>query len=94
MIFEWDEKKNRSNFRKHGFTFADAMRVFEDIHAATYRDRWEDDEERWHTVGRFEAAILLIVHTIEETIDEEEKIRIISARKANRRERSLYYPHH
>lgn len=93
MFFEWDEKKDRTNVRKHGFTFTDALRVFGDINAHTYPDRVEDGEQRWHTIGDFEGTVLLVVHTIEEDV-EEEKIRIISARKANRRERALYYPSH
>jgi uncharacterized DUF497 family protein len=49
-----------------------------------------DDEERWHSIGCAGGiAILLLVHTSEEQNGEEE-IRIISARKASRRERALY----
>lgn len=93
MIFAWDEKKNGLNRRKHGVSFEAAVWVFEDPGAVSYVERVVDGEERWHTIG-FSAgvALLLIVHTVEE-INGEEKIRIISARKADRREQSLYASH-
>ena len=65
-------------------------RVFDDLSAVSYVDRVVDGKERWHTIGRAGGlVVLLVVHTVEEQHDEEE-IRIISARKASRRERSLY----
>jgi len=93
MIFAWDEKKDRINRRKHGISFQAAARVFEDPFAVSYVDRMVDGEERWHTIGLASgAAALLVVHTNEELYGEEE-IRIISARKANPRERTLYDTH-
>jgi uncharacterized DUF497 family protein len=94
MIFVWDENKNVANQRKHGISFEMAARVFADMGAVSYVDRVIEGEERWHTIGLVGSAlILLVVHTIEESNDEEE-IRIISARKATRRERDLYNPAH
>ena len=59
----------------------------------SYSDWFVDNEERWHTIGCIDGvALLLVVHTSEEQ-DGKEKIRIISARKANRRERTLYETH-
>jgi hypothetical protein len=93
MIFAWDESKNRINRRKHGVSFEAAARAFEDLAAVSYIERVVDGEERWHTIGSAGGvAILLIVHTVEEE-NEEEKIRIISARKADPRERAVYYAH-
>lgn len=90
MIFRWDEKKNRSNQQKHGLSFETGMLVFDDPNAVMYPDRFVEGEERWHAIGRASGvAILVVVHTINEDYGEE-TIRIISARKANRRERALY----
>jgi uncharacterized DUF497 family protein len=69
-------------------------RVFEDPQAASYLDRITDDEQRWHTIGQAAGiTLLLVVHTSEEE-NGEEKIRIISARKASLRERAIYHPTH
>jgi hypothetical protein len=94
MVFAWDETKNRINRWKHGVSFETAARIFEDPNVVSYRDRVVDDEERWHAVGCAGGiAILLVVHTSEESYGEEE-IRIISARKASSRERALYHASH
>jgi uncharacterized DUF497 family protein len=59
----------------------------------SYLDRVIDGEERWHTIGCAGGiAIVLVVHTSEEQHGEE-KIRIVSARKASPRERALYHSH-
>ena len=79
--YEWDEKKNRSNRAKRGFTFQVAAKVFLDPNALERQDREVDGEQRWQTIGHA-GAILTVAHTIrQEGIDE--VIRIISARKAN-----------
>jgi uncharacterized DUF497 family protein len=99
VVFAWDENKNRINRRKHGVPFETAALVFEDPNLVSYPDRTVDagpfgNEERWHTIGRVGGiALLLVVHTSEEQHGEEE-IRIISARKASRRERALYQAPH
>ena len=93
MIFAWDENKNRSNRRKHGVSFETAVRVFEDPAAVSYVERVVDGQERWHTIGWAGSIIvLLVVHTLEEE-NGEEKVRIISARKAYPRERAFYESH-
>jgi uncharacterized DUF497 family protein len=51
MRFEWDEHKNRQNFRKHDVRFETAVLVFDDPNAITQRDVTLADEERWITVG-------------------------------------------
>jgi uncharacterized protein len=90
MIFVWDPRKDRINRRKHGVSFEVAARVFSDRGAVSYIDRVVEGEERWHTIGLAGGVVpLLVVHTVEEE-DGEEKIRIISARKADSREQSLY----
>jgi uncharacterized protein len=93
-FFAWDEGKNRINRRKHGFSFESAARIFEDPNVISYVDRLVDGEERCHAIGGAGGiALLLVVHAVEEENDEE-KIRIISARKANPRERALYESPH
>jgi uncharacterized DUF497 family protein len=94
MIFVWDPKKDRINRRKHGVSFEVAARVFDDPGAVSYIERVVDGEERWHTIGLAGGVVLLLIaHTVEEE-DGEEKIRIISARKANPGEPALYPPRH
>jgi hypothetical protein len=90
MVFVRDENKNRINRRKHGVSFEAAVRVFEDPRALSFVERVVEGEERWHTIGLAGGiAVLLVVHTVEEGYGEE-KVRIISARKAAPRERALY----
>jgi uncharacterized DUF497 family protein len=90
MVFVWDERKNRINRRKHDISFDTAARAFEDPHAASYVERLVDGEERWHTIGSAGGiVVVLVVHTSKEEHGEEE-IRIISARKATARERTIY----
>lgn len=90
VLFEWDEAKAKSNQRKHGVSFEDAMLIFADPFALVEQDRVEDGELRWQTLGLAGGiALLLIAHTVR-TEAEDEIIRIISARRANRKERQRY----
>ena len=94
MRFEWDEQKNRQNFRKHDVRFETAMLVFDDPYALTQRDFTSEDEQRWITVGAIgPGSILLAVHTFHEQ-QGEEIIRIISARAAESHERRAYEEAH
>lgn len=89
MRFSWDERKNASNLAKHGVSFKRATLVFDDPHAVSIPDDHEA-ETRWLTIGLVNGVLLLVViHTVREQHHEEE-IRIISARKATRRERETY----
>lgn len=92
--FEWDERKNLANRRKHGIDFATALRVFADPFALSEQDRIEDGEARWQTLGLVEGRLLLLVaHIVREDNEDGEEtdvIRIISARKADRKERRRY----
>jgi uncharacterized DUF497 family protein len=84
-MFEWDPKKAAGNFRKHGVRFADAVSVFEDEQALTVADD-ADDERRWVTIGADGMGrIVVVVYTWRG-----ERVRIISARWATRREREQY----
>jgi uncharacterized DUF497 family protein len=87
MEFEWDPDKAARNLVKHGVAFAEAGTVFGDPLAITYFDPdHSDDEDRFLTFGESNQGRLLVVsHT-----DREDRIRIISARIATRRERKIY----
>jgi uncharacterized protein len=88
--FEWDEAKAKSNERKHGVRFEDAMLVFADPSAMVHQDRIEGGELRWQILGSAAGVgLLLVVHTTREEPDDE-IIRIISARRAVPRERKRY----
>ena len=85
MSYQWDPNKAKSNLKKHGVSFADAVGVFEDENAITIEDEHES-ESRFITIGRdFLRRILVVVYTFRGVI-----IRIISARKATARERKIY----
>ncbi|HUH62047.1 MAG TPA: BrnT family toxin [Terracidiphilus sp.] len=89
--FSWDERKNRANRRKHGVSFENATRVFRDRFIILLQDREAEGELRWQAIGKARDSVLLLVaHTYEED-DEEERIRIISAREATPREAASYY---
>src|ERR1039458_9163458 len=88
-LFEWDEAKAESNLRKHGISFDDAVEVFYDPYAVIEQDG-VDGELRWLAIGRVaRIAVLYVAHTIESE-GHDEVIRIISARRADRRERMRY----
>jgi uncharacterized protein len=88
--FEWDPDKAASNFRKHSVSFETAVLVFADPNALAEQDRIENGEERWQTIGLVgDTVVLLVAHTVSEDGDIE-VIRLISARRANRRERRRY----
>ncbi len=88
--FEWDPVKAASNLRKHGVSFEIAIRAFADPFAWVEQDRIEGGEQRWQTLGMVEGAVLLLVaHTVWEK-ENIEVIRIISARRAEPKERRRY----
>lgn len=88
--FEWDTNKAKSNLIKHGIRFEEAVLVFDDPYHLSLQDRHENGEFRWQTIGLVNGLIVIMVaHTVRfESGDE--VIRIISARKADRKERSRY----
>jgi len=91
MQFTWDPEKAKSNRAKQGISFLTSARVFDDPHAVSYVERIVYGEVRWQTIGGI--VIVLVAHTVKE-VDEEETVRVISARKANRREQDLYFSAH
>lgn len=87
MTFEWDEEKAAINFRKHGVAFEDAIYVFQDEQRIEFYDseHSDDEEDRFVVIGLV-GTVLFVVYT-----ERRDTIRIISARKANSKERRGYY---
>jgi uncharacterized DUF497 family protein len=90
ISFEWDESKAQANLRKHHVSFEIAAFVFLDPLALANQDRIEDGEQRWQTLGMVDGCLLLLVAHIVRHEEEVEVIRIISARKADKKERKNY----
>ena len=87
LEFEWDPKKAASNLRKHHISFREAAMVFSDVLAKTYDDPAHSHrEQRYVTIGMSDQGRVLVVnHTTRG-----EAVRIISARKATKREQKAY----
>ena len=85
IAFVWDEEKNQENQRKHGVSFEEAATIFTGFPLEVFYDPDHSaNEDRYIAVGFSEKSrALLVVHCENETGDE---VRIISARKANKRE--------
>ena len=91
LRFEWDAAKATANLQKHKLSFETAARVFADPFALTVQDRIEGGEYRWQTLGLVDGAVLLLVaHTLSESNDGCDLIRIISARRADSKEKLRY----
>jgi len=90
MEFIWDDNKNKSNLLKHKVSFETASLVFDDPYAISIQDRFKEGEERWQTLGLIHGVSILLVAHIFLDSNEKEIIRIISARKATRKERKVY----
>jgi len=84
--FEWDDTKAAANIRAHNISFPDATLVFDDQMAIADEDRRRDyGERRINRIGMVDGVILHVTYT-----PRGERIRIISARQANRHERAHY----
>jgi uncharacterized protein len=89
--FEWDDENAAIHFKKHKVSFEMAARAFADPFALTVHDRIENGEQRWQTIGMVDGhLVLLVAHTVGEDDDGTEVICIISARKADSKERKRY----
>lgn len=87
MEFEWDESKDRANNAKHGIGFERAQTVFDDFCLIREDRRHDYGERRWQVLGRLgESVVILVAFT-----HRDDRLRIISARPANERERIIYY---
>ena len=88
--FEWDELKNRINTYKHGISFGEASTVFYDANAILFDDpNHSNEEDRFLILGISRRAHICIVSHCYR--DQDETIRIISARKATKHEKEAYY---
>ena len=87
--FEWDEQKSRENKRKHGVSFDEAQTVFFDENAVRYYDPdHPEEEDRFIMLGlSFKLRALVVCHCFR---SDDRSIRIISARKADKRESAAY----
>ncbi len=90
LKFEWDVKKDRINAKKHNVTFDEAKTVFYDEQAIEFYDpEHSEDEDRFILLGNsFKLNTLVVCHCFRE---EETKVRIISARKADKQEQKAYW---
>ena len=85
--FEWDPEKARANLRRHGVSFEEAAAIFGDwLHITRPDPLHSTDEERFVTIGMSTRnRLLVVIHT-----DRADRVRIISARAANRLEKENY----
>ena len=86
MEFKWSEAKRSANLEKHGLDFVDAPLVFEGVTFTFEDDRFSYDEQRFVTLGLLAGIPVSVVHT-----ESEHEIRIISFRKATKREAQIYF---
>ncbi len=88
MGIEWDDAKDQINQQKHGLSFAEVRDLFES--GAEYLEIFDsehsDSEDRFIAIGPVDRGLVVVVYTERE----EENVRIIGARMANKREQSLY----
>jgi len=89
--FEWDKNKEKTNIQKHGVDFTQASFVFADPFALSrFDDDHSDDEDRYVLLGKsLNQTILVVVHTYRDK-NGIEFVRIISARKATKKEKKVY----
>ena len=90
LVFEWSGTKAEANRRKHGVTFEEALTVFRDPLSRTIPDPdHSESEQRFVTLGlSTRHRLIAVVHT-----DREDRVRLISARRATRNEQRNYREH-
>lgn len=86
MKYEWDERKSQTNIEKHGVDFKDVKEIFENVRITAVDTRKDYGEVRKISIGMIGSHICVVVYTMRKDV-----IRIISARKANQRERRRFY---
>ncbi len=92
-IFEWDYKKAKTNITKHQISFEDATSIFKDENMISiYDEKHSDNEDRWITIGMdLKTRTLIVIHTFISIDKDTTKIRVISARKATKKEQKMYW---
>ncbi|NET58612.1 MAG: BrnT family toxin [Symploca sp. SIO2E6] len=86
MEYEWDEAKRLANLRKHGIDFTDVKIVFDGDILTVEDDRYNYGEQRFVTFGLLQGRVVAVVYT-----EREDRIRIISVRKATKYEQRVYF---
>lgn len=86
MKFEWDEGKRQSNWQKHNVDFVAVTRIFQQETVRWVDNRKDYGEERINVLGEIEGEIFFVTYT-----ERNSRYRLISARRANSRERRKYY---
>jgi uncharacterized DUF497 family protein len=85
MNFEWDDIKRKSNIKKHGIDFINALIIFDGYTLTIEADRYNYGEERFITFGILDGRVVVVVHT-----ENDDSIRIISIRRATKYEENAY----
>ena len=89
MLFEWDDDKNKYNKAVHKIDFETAALVFADEHRIVlYDEKHSEYEDRYKTIGSINGfvTVITVIYSVRS-----KSIRIISARKADRKEKEQYY---
>jgi len=86
MTFEWDESKRRGNVVKHGIDVSGVEELFHGLTVTMEDDRYSYGEQRFVTLGLLNGRVVVVVHT-----EREDRIRVISVRKATKNEEQLYF---
>ena len=86
MAFQWDEAKNRANWRKHAIRFETATRIFDGPTIQALDEREDYGEERFIAIGEVDNRAVVVTYTLRD-----KNVRLINARKATRREAEEYY---
>lgn len=87
LQFEWDPKKAKANLAKHGVSFEEAIAVFRDPLARIFDDEWHSDHEKREIIIGQSIKLDLLLVSFRSL---EDRIRLLSARKATRQERRDY----
>jgi uncharacterized DUF497 family protein len=91
MLIQWDKDKDAANIKKHRISFEEASEVFDDpLHISVLDKRFDYLEERWITIGASKKGTIIVVGHLYSLSSGEESIRIITARKATKKERVQY----
>ena len=92
MLFTWDDEKEKINIRKHKIDFRAAAAVFIDKDSIVEFNSVDEytGEERWDVIGIFNGALLFVVYVERLSVDKNDIIRIISARRAENKELRRY----
>jgi len=91
MLYEWDPQKDLANLKKHGISFELAQTIFDDPFHLSVLEGKSISEERWVTIGKsIDSKTLVVVHTYRIFEGLNEINRIISARKATKKEAKHY----